>query len=139
MLTRFFQVMHETDRESVATTFGLKSGRRMQGWLRATNDLRNVCAHHSRLFKRHFPTTPSFPKDIPALYHLHLLDDKSKHRLYPMICVLAFVLDQLPECSSWKLRLVTHFTKLKNNPITSMHDFGFPEGWESQPLWNLAT
>jgi abortive infection bacteriophage resistance protein len=136
MLTRFFQVMHETDREAVAVAFGLAGGRRFQGWLRAINDLRNVCAHHSRLFKRHFPTNPSFPKDIPALSHLNWLDDKSKHRLYPLLCVLAFTLDQLPECGPWKHEVLTHFGKLDANPIASPDDFGIPSYWTTQYLWS---
>lgn len=136
MLTRFFEVMHESDREAVAEAFGLAGGRRFQGWLRAVNDLRNVCAHHSRLFKRHFPSNPGFPKDIASLRHLTDLDDQRKHRIYPLLCVLAFILDQLPECRSWRHDVIVLFETLASIPIATLDDFGFPEAWIDKDLWS---
>lgn len=138
MLTRFFEVLHEDDREQVAKAFGVAGGRRFQGWLRAINDLRNVCAHHGRLFKRHFPNNPGFPKDIDVLRHLTELDDQKKHRLYPMLCVLAFTLDQLPNCQTWKSQVSAHFDLLPEITIASADDFGIPDKWRTQKLWKQA-
>ena len=40
------------DGNAVAQQFGVRNGRSLATWMRAVADLRNVCAHHSRLFNR---------------------------------------------------------------------------------------
>ncbi|MEV8250263.1 Abi family protein [Microbacterium sp. NPDC076768] len=48
-------------RDDIAATFEL-SAAQLKSWMRALNVVRNVCAHHSRLFNRHYSLTPKLPR-----------------------------------------------------------------------------
>ncbi len=135
MLARFFQVMATEDRFAVCADFGVNGGRQLQGWLEAINDLRNVCAHHSRLNRRHFPKKPGIPKNVRTLRHIASLPDKDQHRLYPMLCVLTYILDRLPGCTDWKDRVREHFAEARRSPLQDDSDFGMPPGWAEMELW----
>ena len=45
----------------VAARYGLNNGRVFASWLRSLNYLRNVCAHHSRLWNRNIVDQPRLP------------------------------------------------------------------------------
>ncbi len=44
---------------AVAADFGLPSDRLLENWVETLVDLRNICAHHDRLFNRIFQKQPS--------------------------------------------------------------------------------
>jgi abortive infection bacteriophage resistance protein len=51
-LVRLFSLLVDSDKTAVARYFGVTDGRRLHKWLLAMNGLRNVCAHHHRLWNR---------------------------------------------------------------------------------------
>ncbi|WP_340138883.1 Abi family protein, partial [Vibrio vulnificus] len=51
-LSLLFAGMKEEDQDLISPKFGLSNGRVPAKWLRSRNYLRNVCAHHSRLWNR---------------------------------------------------------------------------------------
>lgn len=53
-LTRLFQLSPATSQDAVAGDLGL-TGRQLASWLKSLNVVRNICAHHGRLFNRNIP------------------------------------------------------------------------------------
>ena len=49
---------HSTDRKLISRTFGL-SPQNLESWLHVLTYIRNLCAHHSRLWNRHFTLRPA--------------------------------------------------------------------------------
>lgn len=143
-LSRFFQVMSTDHRLGVARRFDLDSGKTFQGWLEALNDLRNFCAHHQRLNRRHFPISPSIPKskELPMFHHVRWPMgqapdeiDRRLHQLYPLMCVLSFVLAHTPMVSGWRTSMIAHFSKVPKIAGMSLADYGILEDWPLQDLW----
>ncbi|MGN7189692.1 Abi family protein [Curtobacterium sp. MCBA15_004] len=60
-LTRLFSFVSPPVQRSVASTFDLRPPQ-MVSWLRALNVLRNVCAHHGRVFNRVYAKQPRLPR-----------------------------------------------------------------------------
>jgi abortive infection bacteriophage resistance protein len=89
-LATYYQIMRAEDREEVASTFDLRSARLLGSWVEALNVLRNICAHHGRLNRRHMAVSPRIPKPLTAaeFAHLYPLRDTERHTLYPLLCVL---------------------------------------------------
>ena len=54
--------MTETDQDAIASKYGISNGRILASWLRSLNYLRNVCAHHSRLWNRNIVDQPKLPR-----------------------------------------------------------------------------
>jgi abortive infection bacteriophage resistance protein len=136
-LSRFFQMMTKADRDQVAIHFGLTSSRKLANWLECVNDLRNVCAHHSRLNRRHFPKNPSFPRSpqFPQFRHLSRLTDQAHHRLYPLLCVLVYMLDQTNPEHSWRERLVALVDHIEHVSGLKLADYAIPDSWHSEAIW----
>ena len=55
---RIFQDLSGTIKTAIASQFGVTSDQVFISWLECLVDLRNMCAHHDRLFNRSFPKQP---------------------------------------------------------------------------------
>lgn len=137
-LSRFYQFLTASDRSDVAARFGLSSGKKLANWLECLNDLRNVCAHHSRLNRRHFPKNPSFPRSrtFPQFAHLRALSDRELHRLYPLICVLMYLLDQSTPSDACRARVTELIGTVNDVNGLKLADFAIPDFWQREPLWD---
>lgn len=63
MLSYFYKDMLTEDKKAIAEELGTKP-RLLESWLRCLTDLRNKCAHYSRLYYWLFPAMPVIPKEI---------------------------------------------------------------------------
>lgn len=140
MLSRVYQIMKHHDREAMSRSFGIQKSTTMGGWLEAINILRNFCAHHARLNRRHFVHAPSIPtaRHFPEFAHLHKLEDKHKHRLYPQLCVLSFLLNATSGATAWRKTIADHFGEVLNMNGASLADYGIPEEWAQETLWRTS-
>lgn len=55
---RFFSLLSGSIRNQVAREFGLPNVQAFESWIRCLVDLRNICAHHDRLFNRSMQKQP---------------------------------------------------------------------------------
>lgn len=55
---RIFQCLNSAIRREIGAQFGIPSDEVFTSWLEALVDLRNICAHHDRLFNRRFQKQP---------------------------------------------------------------------------------
>lgn len=71
-LSHFFSGLKMNDQDAIALQYGVPSGRIFKTWLRCLNDVRNICAHHSRLWNRPLVNQPAWPLQglMPDLDHL---------------------------------------------------------------------
>src|SRR5690606_33132394 len=62
MIKLFSCLKNDDSKNSIAHAFNLPSGKMLVNWMLFLNDVRNVCAHHSRLWNRKFTANKiSFP------------------------------------------------------------------------------
>ena len=99
----------------------------LRNWLHALTYLRNLCAHHSRLWNRQFVIKPMIAKR-----HAKFL--KSNDRCYAMAIVVEDLLRIVAPGTSWAIRLRE---LLANHPFVDPVAMGFPKGWDAEPFWNL--
>lgn len=137
-LSRFYQLMKPDNRNAVAARYGFATGSKLANWLECINDLRNFCAHHSRLNRRHFPKGPTFPwsADFQQFAHLKPLMDQARHRLYPLMCMLVYTLDQVNSGHSWRERIIGLMNTIEVIDGLALSDYGIPDDWLTQTLWN---
>ena len=62
MLSYFYKDMLAEDKKIIASDMGT-APKLLESWLRCLTDLRNKCAHYSRLYYWIFPAMPAIPKD----------------------------------------------------------------------------
>jgi abortive infection bacteriophage resistance protein len=138
MLATFFSGMKPVDKDTIAKKFGGVNGRQLETWLKAMNHVRNICAHHSRLWNRGLKVTPALPKRgfVPDLDHLPRGNDPSLSRLYVVLAIMRVMLKKIhPTQSDWHRRIATHALSAPSSPLISASSAGFPSEWGMQPLW----
>lgn len=135
-LSHFFSGMKVVDRDAIAARYGIPSGDILEGWLRNLNDVRNFCAHHSRLWNRNLPFIPTWPAQgqIPDLDHL-VGQTHSLSRFYASAVILRNLLLTINPTSTWAERLAEHVATLPNNPYVTLASAGFPANWTDQNIW----
>lgn len=136
LLSTFLSGMTAADQETIARKYGLPRRELLTSWVRSINHIRNICAHHSRLWNRSPTDQPKPPRDgeIALLDHL-AADPDGQTRLYAPATAMQFLLRTINPATSWSSRLKAHFRTFPVAPGIAIRHTGFPAGWERQPLW----
>ena len=106
----------------------------LAGWLHNLSVLRNVVAHHGRVWNRKFVPVATAPaQTIPGL---ESLPDGQNEQLYGLLCVAAHLLRTVSPGMPW----ASHVRNLiedefESLPRRSVAEMGFPASWKSQTLW----
>jgi abortive infection bacteriophage resistance protein len=124
-------------RREIASSFGLDTQKQFSSWIATLNGVRNVCAHHSRLWNRTLVTSASRPNpsQVPELEHLRQLDDVARVKVYAPIAILVWLLSQSDFGRQWTARLLGVLDSFPALPQGSLGNAGFPDGWRSLALW----
>ena len=136
MLSVFLGGMRNADQTELAAKHGLARPELLTSWVRNLNHIRNLCAHHSRLWNR----SPADQISPPRLGENHLLDHLAKDpqaltRLYASAVALQYLLRTINPASSWGTRLKEHCTSFPTRGVVHLDNAGFPSGWKNLQLW----
>lgn len=136
LLSRFFAGMQYKDQSYLARRYGLQEGKYLASWLRCINFVRNVSAHHSRLWNRNIVERPKFQSSQPH-HHLHHLstDVHAQTRVYGSLCILKMMLKTIGHDNDWSDRLKTLCVAFPSSQLVSLADAGFPTDWQDKLIW----
>lgn len=120
-------------RSAVAGSFGVPD-EVFVSWLRTLNFVRNVCAHHGRLWNRTlaYPVKLPNPRKHPDW---HVPVPVGNNRVFVVLTILNQLLAQVAPGSSWPRRARGLLDEYPRVPLRSM---GFPADWLTSPLWKGA-
>lgn len=128
--------MQDPDLDKVAAAFLLPKRRYLVSWAQSINFVRNICAHHGRLWNRGLIQQPAPPRpaEVADLGHL-AADEFGKRRLYAVAACMQFLMRTVHPGSTWSERLKRHLEKFPSSPQVLVRHMGFPERWQELPLW----
>lgn len=137
-LSVLYRGIHQQDAEEVALAFGVPTKKIMTSWLASLNYVRNVAAHHSRLFNRKLQHAPARPKagQIPILDHLRDEETaKGVFGTYNALAIIAYLLPAIDPGNDWAQQLATLLREFPTSHVLTMESTGAPQDWESLDLW----
>lgn len=134
-----YRGLRQQDAEEIALAFGAPTKRTMVSWLASLNYVRNVAAHHARLFNRKLQHAPARPKvgQVPLLDHLR--DEQTAKGVfgtYNALAVTAYLLPSIDSGTDWHRRLVALLHAFPVSHALSLASIGVPQGWESLDIWS---
>jgi abortive infection bacteriophage resistance protein len=141
-LSYLFQGLKVADRNEIAARLGILdrhgegNGAALANWLRVLNYLRNVCAHHSRLWNRNLvdQIAPSHLRSIPDLRHLS--NRRVTHfRIYSTLCIIGFQLARIGQRPAWVSQVQTLVAEEFPACGRDLHELGFAAGWSAERPW----
>lgn len=92
--------------------------------------VRNICAHHSRLWNRRFTVT--FPIAQKPAKLADTIVPEADRKLYNTLAILLHSMAIISPESDWPYRLAT---LIAENPTRDFAAMGFPDDWKKRPLW----
>lgn len=137
-LSRMYAGLKNSLATEIAATYGAPSKRIMGSWIASLNYVRNVSAHHARLFNRKLVSAPKRPSKghVPLLDHLK--DEESSKQvfgLYNVLAVMAYLLRSIdPECG-WAGRVVSLLEAFPESDVLTNACLGVPAEWSTLELW----
>ena len=119
-----FKSLTRQNQKVVAKAFGL-DGAVLASWLHALSYLRNLAAHHQRLWNRTYTIKP-----IQAKQYAAELPDTT--RFYAQAVMAEVLLKVVSPDTHWAQRLAD---LLAEHPRVRADRLGFPADWRNRPLW----
>lgn len=134
LASTYRNIGRRADRTAVAKSIGL-TAKVLESWLQTYVRVRNICAHHGRLWNVGLGVYPAIPT-TPAISWLASADglpDRSRKRLYPVLVSLQSVLDAVSPRSRWARRL---HELVSARPPMNLAGMGVPEDWADDDFWS---
>lgn len=117
------------EKEDIAKSLSFPNSIFLESWLDSISLLRNLCAHHSRIWNRNLPRSPRIPKYFPSAW-LNTLPKRNK--VYAFICCIKYLLNAINPANDFTTRLRE---LLINYPSIDPNAVGLELNWEKEPLW----
>ena len=134
-LSRLFQALKSDYRKRAITEqFGLRKVDILENWLHAISNLRNCCAHHSRVWNRRFMVSVTLPYNTSHPFiDRNSISEIRTNKLFAVLSCIAYILDIISPGSDFK----KHIKELLKSDckLLNLRDMGFPNNWKALPLW----
>lgn len=123
------------DRIDIANAFFVKDDDVFCSWLHSLSYVRNICAHHSRLWNIILDITPAkYINNDPNMVWLNASEVKSVQspKMYYTLCIILYLLETVNPNTKFR----SHFRELlAKYPGVNVGQMGFPKDWEKHSLW----
>ena len=119
------------DRQAIAKPFGLDE-KALVSVAHHLSHVRNIAAHHGRLWNRRFVVTmavPKFPARLPVA-----MRGAGERLLHNTLVMLDHLLTVVAPGHGWRARVVA---LIEGCPVADPTAMGFPEDWRRRPAWRV--
>lgn len=139
-MSTLFNGMRQADQDAIARQYGVSNGRIFATWLRSLNYLRNVCAHHSRLWNRNIVDQPKLPSATELAWVTPFeASNHARARCFLLLSIARHLLQVVHPRSRWPERLRQHLLSFPHLSHLGLNlgGMGATSGWETQ--WTLLS
>ncbi|HEY1018614.1 MAG TPA: Abi family protein [Sediminibacterium sp.] len=121
------------EKSTIAKQMGLHLHSELSSWLEAITYVRNIIAHHSRLWSRNMVKKPveNLNNPIGQWFQNALLPVQSKKPFLIISCML-YLCNFITPGHHIKEKVLELFT---DNPTIPIYKLGFLNNWEEEPIW----
>ena len=119
-------------KSKIANDFGLSIHSDLASWLESIAYVRNIIAHHSRLWSRNMVKRPTEPLNPHNPWLSHKLSDIEAKRPFYVITAMLYLCDAVQPDNTLREDINKLFNKYQSIPIYRM---GFLPAWKQEPIW----
>ena len=123
---------NRADINGIASYFALPP-KTFCSWLHTMNYVRNICAHHSRLWNRDLNIVPEKLSFSKHLVWISNPETAKRSKNYYFFCMINYMLQVANPTSQFKTKLKELLEEYKN--VISLDSMGFPQGWDKEKMW----
>lgn len=117
-------------KDTIAEEYGAVNHTYLPSWLQSIAQIRNYCAHHSRLWNKNLPGNPKLLSKPPKPW----VEDAPKNcqQLYVHMCLMKYLLNVIQPNNTFTSRLKS---LIETYPNVDPNALGIKENWFNEPLW----
>ncbi|MET7001109.1 Abi family protein [Chitinophaga defluvii] len=104
----------------------------LPSWLQSIAQIRNICAHHGRLWNKNLPGRPHLLSRPPAPWLASIPPVNEHHMLYVHACCMKYLLNVINPKNQYCQEMSE---LLDEYPSVDQQALGFPAKWKTEPLW----
>jgi len=128
---------HQLPQKSIiANEFGLNLHNELSSWLEAITYVRNIVAHHSRVWSRNMVKRITLPKNTRNLWlkptTISIQESIQRPKPFLAISIMVYLCNAINPNNEIKNKLLLLF---QNNPNIPIYKLGFFNNWQQEPLW----
>lgn len=134
-LSRLYELLVKDDQKKAgAKELGLNKVDILENWMHAFSNLRNCCAHHSRIWNRRFVVNMQLPKNADYTFlNRNTIASTKRNKLFAYLCCIKYILDIVSPDNDFLANLQTLISQ--GGPLLSLKDMGFPDNWKQLGVW----
>jgi abortive infection bacteriophage resistance protein len=99
----------------------------LQGVLQGISLIRNICAHHGRLWNRRLVKPLPNIKKLHGIIQIEQDSHQPRKELFNYLVVICHMMKSLQPNTTWQERLSAHIKTINTDQQRAM---GFPDGWQ---------
>jgi abortive infection bacteriophage resistance protein len=127
----FGNLKFRPDRQAIAKSYGLDE-KVLVSIAHHLTYVRNICAHHGRLWNKQFTVTMTLPNSPGALQSA--MNSATERKLYNTLAILGYLIEIVAPGSERRKHLLELITSC---PLAKPDAMGFPADWRQISAWRL--
>lgn len=134
-LSKFFKnINHQLPEKSlIAKEMGLNLHNELSSWLEAIVYVRNIIAHHSRIWSRNMVKQPIENINNPlGIWFNNALTPVQKKKPFLIISTMIYLCNHITPNHHIKSKILK---LIRDNPDIPIYKLGFLNNWNKEPLW----
>lgn len=120
------------EKNRIANEFGLNNQKYLSSWLLTITVVRNIIAHHSRLWNRVIINKYDWPPTSPQPILSYIPNNHQRRKIFPILSALIYMNNQISPGNHLKQELFNLFAQFPSIQLSRM---GFPANWQTEPIW----
>jgi len=123
-----------TSKDKIAEEYNTANHTYLKSWLQSIAQIRNYCAHHSRLWNRNLPGRPKLLSKPPAAWIMNVPKESEFEKLYIHLSCMKYILNVVQPENQFTSRLNNLLNKY---PSVDPNALGMKPDWQNEPLWKV--
>ena len=119
------------DRKAIAENYRLDE-KSLRSFTHHITIIRNICAHHGRLWNRRFPPAVILPNSPQKLGDS--FNRSTGRYIFNTLTFIVWFMERIAPGSKWKRRVVELVESCHQASPAAM---GFPRNWRNRPIWTM--
>ncbi len=119
-------------KKSIAFELGAINAYYLPSWLQTITQIRNIIAHHGRLWNKNLPGKPKILSNPPFPWLKDVPNVNEHHKLYVHLSIMKYLLNIIKPDNLFSNNIMSLLDKYNNIDIKAL---GFRNNWYNEPLW----
>lgn len=138
-ISKLYSILKTNEQKEVISKLKGINNNVFKNWLHGLSVVRNICAHHSRLWNKTLGVKFEIPRklnEFKSIKRTSLVDGreiKLNDKIFFVLSIIEFILSSIGED---EIEFKTKIRNLiKKYPKVKYESMGFIENWEQNPIW----